>query len=92
LETVDSFFNKRLAQYQRRLKLLEGRYGHHFDHLFGDSPDDSSGQQPAPDRFGLDRDEASELSGALLELRNGLRKLQWYGEVNRRGFVKILKK
>ena len=30
--------------------------------------------------------------GALLELRGGLRKLQWYGEVNRRGFIKITKK
>ena len=29
---------------------------------------------------------------ALLELRGNLRKLQWYGEVNRRGFVKITKK
>ena len=30
--------------------------------------------------------------GALLELRGSLRKLQWYGEVNRRGFIKITKK
>ena len=30
--------------------------------------------------------------GALLELRGALRKLQWYGEVNRRGFIKITKK
>jgi glycerophosphodiester phosphodiesterase len=30
--------------------------------------------------------------GALLEIRGQLRNLQWYGEVNRRGFVKITKK
>jgi glycerophosphodiester phosphodiesterase len=30
--------------------------------------------------------------GALLELRGQLRKLQWFGEVNRRGFLKITKK
>ncbi|KAM3066135.1 Glycerophosphocholine phosphodiesterase, variant 2 [Clarireedia jacksonii] len=30
--------------------------------------------------------------GALLELRSQLRKLQWFGEVNRRGFLKITKK
>ncbi|KAK3293226.1 uncharacterized protein B0H64DRAFT_208462 [Chaetomium fimeti] len=30
--------------------------------------------------------------GALLELRSQLRKLQWFGEINRRGFVKITKK
>jgi glycerophosphodiester phosphodiesterase len=41
---------------------------------------------------GIDRDEVEDLMGALLELRGQLRKLQWYGEVNRRGFIKILKK
>ncbi|KAF2813444.1 GDPD-domain-containing protein [Mytilinidion resinicola] len=41
---------------------------------------------------GIDQDEAGDLMGALLELRGQLRKLQWYGEVNRRGFVKITKK
>lgn len=30
--------------------------------------------------------------GALLELRTLLRNLQWFGEINRRGFVKITKK
>ena len=40
----------------------------------------------------VDRDEVEDLMGALLELRGQLRKLQWYGEVNRRGFIKITKK
>lgn len=40
----------------------------------------------------LDRNEIDELMDALLELRGQLRKLQWFGEVNRRGFVKITKK
>ena len=40
----------------------------------------------------MDRDDAEDLVGALLELRGQLRNLQWYGEVNRRGFVKITKK
>jgi glycerophosphodiester phosphodiesterase len=40
----------------------------------------------------LDRNEFEELMGALLELRSQLRKLQWFGEVNRRGFLKITKK
>lgn len=30
--------------------------------------------------------------GALLDLRTQLRNLQWFGEINRRGFVKITKK
>ncbi|KAL5116773.1 Glycerophosphocholine phosphodiesterase [Pleosporales sp. CAS-2024a] len=44
----------------------------------------------APD--GIDKDEVQDLIGALLELRGQFRKLQWYGEVNRRGFIKITKK
>ncbi|KAH6676133.1 glycerophosphodiester phosphodiesterase GDE1 [Plectosphaerella plurivora] len=40
----------------------------------------------------LDQDEVEELTGALLELRGQLRKLQWFGEINRRGFIKITKK
>ncbi|KAI4191895.1 MAG: hypothetical protein LQ346_004563 [Caloplaca aetnensis] len=40
----------------------------------------------------MDMNELEDLMGALLELRGQLRKLQWYGEVNRRGFVKITKK
>ena len=40
----------------------------------------------------LDRDEVEEAMGALLELRSQLRNLQWFGEINRRGFVKITKK
>lgn len=45
-----------------------------------------------PDVGDLDVDETEELMGALLELRNQFRNLQWFGEINRRGFVKITKK
>ena len=38
------------------------------------------------------KEEVDDLLNVVLELRNLLRNLQWYGEVNRRGFVKILKK
>lgn len=40
----------------------------------------------------LDGEDREDLLAALLELRGQLRKLQWYGEVNRRGFIKITKK
>ncbi|PFH55439.1 hypothetical protein XA68_18309 [Ophiocordyceps unilateralis] len=40
----------------------------------------------------LDQDEVEEVMAALLELRTQLRNLQWFGEINRRGFVKITKK
>ncbi|KAG9245096.1 Glycerophosphoryl diester phosphodiesterase family-domain-containing protein [Calycina marina] len=40
----------------------------------------------------FDRHDVEELMGALLELRSQLRKIQWFGEVNRKGFIKITKK
>ncbi|KAH0541280.1 hypothetical protein FGG08_004204 [Glutinoglossum americanum] len=75
LEDVDSFFNKKLHDFSRRLKLLQDRYG-------------KSAELPE----GIDRDELEDLIGALLELRGQMRKLQWYGDLNRRGFIKITKK
>jgi len=75
LEDVDSFYNRKYAEYTRRLRLLQSRYGR-------------AAQMPE----GIDKDEAHDLVDALLELRSQLRKLQWYGEVNRKGFVKITKK
>ncbi|KAL2002398.1 hypothetical protein VTN02DRAFT_6864 [Thermoascus thermophilus] len=75
LEDVDHFYNKKFADFSRRLKLLEDRYGHSM----------VAGQR-------LDSEDVEDLLAALLELRGQLRKLQWYGEVNRRGFIKITKK
>ncbi|KAK9480785.1 GDPD-domain-containing protein [Lipomyces japonicus] len=75
LETVDSFYNKRLAECSRRLKSLLDRFHH-------------SGLKPED----FENDELEDLVAALLELRSQLRMLQWYAEVNRRGFIKILKK
>ncbi|EEH40346.2 glycerophosphodiester phosphodiesterase GDE1 [Paracoccidioides lutzii Pb01] len=75
LEDVDHFYNKKFADFSRRLKLLEDRYGHSVI---------------ASHRPGTE--DVEDLLAALLELRGQLRKLQWYGEVNRRGFIKITKK
>lgn len=75
LEDVDQFYNKKYADFSRRLKLLQERYG---------SPQDAAQQ--------LDAEDSEDLIAALLELRGQMRKLQWYGEVNRRGFIKITKK
>ncbi|RYP09799.1 hypothetical protein DL764_001053 [Monosporascus ibericus] len=76
LENVDAFYNKKFAEAHRRLKLLQDKYGRSPDVVAAD----------------LDDHEVEELMGALLELRNQLRNLQWFGEINRRGFVKITKK
>ncbi|ORY11870.1 glycerophosphodiester phosphodiesterase GDE1 [Clohesyomyces aquaticus] len=76
LEDVDNFYNKKYAESARHLRLLHSRYGR---------------TSQASDGL-MDKEEAQDLMGALLELRSQLRKLQWYGEVNRRGFIKITKK
>ncbi|KAI0099286.1 Glycerophosphoryl diester phosphodiesterase family-domain-containing protein [Nemania sp. FL0031] len=48
---------------------------------------------PSPEVLAeLDNHEFEELKSGLLELRNELKNLQWFGEINRRGFVKITKK
>ncbi|EED23299.1 glycerophosphocholine phosphodiesterase Gde1, putative [Talaromyces stipitatus ATCC 10500] len=75
LEDVDYFYNKKLGDFTRRLKILEDRYGNSV----------AAGQA-------LGAEDIGDLVTALLELRGQLRKLQWYGEVNRRGFIKITKK
>ena len=75
LEDVAYFYNKKYADFSRRLKLLEDRYG----------PPLENGQR-------IDSEDVEDLLAAMLELRGRLRKLQWYGEVNRRGFIKITKK
>ncbi|KAK4544465.1 hypothetical protein LTR36_004356 [Oleoguttula mirabilis] len=75
LENVDTFYNRKLGDATRRLRLLYERYG-----------------MVSKLQDGMDKDEMEDLMGTLLELRGQYRKLQWYGEVNRRGFVKITKK
>ena len=49
-------------------------------------------QSPEDGKLAMVKDEAEDLLNALLELRGQLRKLQWFAETNRRGFVKITKK
>ncbi|KAJ5312428.1 hypothetical protein PENANT_c027G00120 [Penicillium antarcticum] len=75
VEDVDYFYNKKYAEFARRLKLLEERYGYSME-----------------GRHSLEPEDRHDLREALLDLRYHLRRLQWYGEVNRRGFVKITKK
>ncbi|KAK9456296.1 Glycerophosphoryl diester phosphodiesterase family-domain-containing protein [Dipodascopsis uninucleata] len=72
LETVNSFYLKKINECSRRVKLLHERF---------------------PLKHGAtDQEEIEDLVGALLELRGQLRMLLWFAEVNKRGFVKILKK
>lgn len=60
-------------------------YERRLKHVIGRYPPNSN---PAD----LDREELEDLTGVLLEVRGSLRNLQWYSDMNKRGFVKILKK
>lgn len=71
------------------------------DHFYNKKSHDFSRRlKLLEDRYGhslegrsrIDGEDVEDLLTALLELRGQLRKLQWYGEVNRRGFIKITKK
>ncbi|KAI9724185.1 MAG: Glycerophosphocholine phosphodiesterase [Chrysothrix sp. TS-e1954] len=77
----------------RNLEMVDGFYTKKYSESarrLGLLRDRYRPDQKAPS--GLPKDDIEDLIGALLELRSHLRKLQWYGEVNRRGFVKITKK
>ena len=72
-----------------------------MDHFYNKKHQDFSRRlKLLEDRYGvttraaqdLDPEDREDLLAALLELRGQLRKLQWYGDVNRRGFIKITKK
>jgi glycerophosphodiester phosphodiesterase len=61
------------------LKLLQGRYGDHFDGVSVSETDSDESERGSNSDGYMDADDIAELLGALLELRSGLRKLQWYG-------------
>ncbi|ODQ80882.1 hypothetical protein BABINDRAFT_183266 [Babjeviella inositovora NRRL Y-12698] len=80
VEQVDDFYNKQYSEYERRLRKLAALLG------------GSTSQLALNLAAVMDEDEVEELISVFLELRNGLRNLKWFGELNKRGFQKILKK
>ena len=84
LEIVDSFYNSKYTEYTRRLvhlkdKFTEMQESTHYNN--SNSPNSCS-----------DTNDNQEMVAMLLELRAQFRNLQWYADVNKRGFTKILKK
>lgn len=77
IEQVESFYNFQLSEYERRLKRVS--------HAIASSQKNGA-------KLELDKDEYEELLGILLELRGRFRNLKWFAELNKRGFIKILKK
>ncbi|GME81870.1 unnamed protein product [Ambrosiozyma monospora] len=100
IEKVDEFYNKQYTEYQRRLKRISAILNLNSNNKNGNGNMINSGQNGisgSPHGYDIgvvfqDEEEAEELIGILLELRNGFRNLKWFGELNRRGFRKILKK
>lgn len=76
VEKIDSFYNEKYAKLARKVRLQAPE---------SDLLSVTAGANSA-------RDALHDHLSSLLELRDDCRKLQWYSEVNRRGFIKITKK
>ncbi|OBA23251.1 GDPD-domain-containing protein [Metschnikowia bicuspidata var. bicuspidata NRRL YB-4993] len=77
IERVSEFYNSKLAEYTRR--------SHRIVHVLGYADGQIS-------LLADTTDELDEIVSILLELRSAYRNLKWFGELNHKGFVKILKK
>ncbi|KAH3681650.1 hypothetical protein WICPIJ_007376 [Wickerhamomyces pijperi] len=77
VEKVDEFYNRQYLEYERRFERISSLV------LNGESKEINDS---------LTDEEIEEVSGILMELRSSFRNLKWFAELNKRGFVKILKK
>ena len=77
IESVDAFYNAKAKEYERRLLKIIDVVGYKNGQL---------------DYKLESQDELDEIINILVELRVLFRNLKWYGELNHRGFIKILKK
>lgn len=76
IEKVDNFYNSKFSEYSNRLNTIVTYLNYH---------DNKINQQ-------IDLNELDEIISILLELKNFFRNLKWFGELNHKGFIKILKK
>ncbi|RCK64879.1 Glycerophosphodiester phosphodiesterase GDE1 [Candida viswanathii] len=81
IEKVDSFYNTKYKEYNRRWVKIVLVLGY---------LDEDDGEEIAHNLE--DFEEVDEIINILIELRSLFRNLKWFGELNHRGFVKILKK
>ncbi|KAH0562731.1 hypothetical protein GP486_002608 [Trichoglossum hirsutum] len=80
IDSVETFYRDKYAVIRQKATTLYNYY-----RIYPDSFDDM-------DLDEVDQYELEDLLGAFTELRDGMRKLQWYGKVNSDGFRKILSK
>lgn len=81
IERVSDFYDVKFAEYRRRLDRIVAILGY----------TDSQGVVQISHLIEL-ADEKDEIVTILTELRAVFRNLKWFGELNHKGFVKILKK
>ncbi|KAG5438532.1 hypothetical protein PCANB_002636 [Pneumocystis canis] len=79
LESVNAFLNIQKKEVTRRIDLILKKY--RLDFLTENH-----------EKLNLDIDEKEDLISTLSSLQSILQKLLWYIEINKRGFIKILKK
>ncbi|CAK9441540.1 uncharacterized protein LODBEIA_P54080 [Lodderomyces beijingensis] len=77
IESVDEFYNAKFKEYERRLHKIVDVLGYK-DSLVTHKVES--------------KEELDEVISILIELRSLFRNLKWFGELNHRGFIKILKK
>lgn len=77
LEKVDSFYSTKFKEYNRRLIKIVQVLGYQDGQITHNTED---------------FEEVDEIINILIELRSLFRNLKWFGELNHKGFVKILKK
>lgn len=79
IERVNEFYNKQFGEYDRRL--------HKILLVLGWLPTNNEINHQIKSS-----DELDEIVAILLELRTVYRNLKWFGDLNHKGFIKILKK
>lgn len=91
IEKVDSFYNLQFAEYERRFKKVSTAIISNTGPTASVSATYST-KSNHPDLIFLDKEEYEEIINILIELRSNFRNLKWFGELNKRAFIKILKK
>lgn len=79
IEKVSQFYDNKFKEYNRRLSKIIQVLGYNSSNKTINHHIDTT-------------DELDEIISILLELRTIYRNLKWFGELNHKGFIKILKK
>ncbi|KAL3232233.1 Glycerophosphocholine phosphodiesterase GDE1 [Nakaseomyces bracarensis] len=99
IEKVDRFYNSQFAEYEKRLeKLLSSTQFHEVSYLIDSNEREKTpipiDSRLVPPRFATPHhlDDINEVYNILSELKLQFKNLKLYSELNKRAFVKILKK